>query len=76
MQKRDAVSTNSKILMMMKKNKIQMKTKTAMMTTMSIIQLVLYMNRMKMDLMLRILPIIVLADYHSMKTMMRSLAEK
>ena len=76
MQKRDAVSTKSKILMKSKKNKIQMKTKTAMMTTMSIIQLVLYMNRMKMDLMLRILPIIVLADYYSMKTMVRSLAEK
>jgi hypothetical protein len=75
-QKRDAVSTKSKILMKSKKNKIQMKTKTAMMTTMSIIQLVLYMNRMKMDLMLRILPIIVLADYYSMKTMVRSLAEK
>jgi hypothetical protein len=75
-QKRDAVSTNSKILMMMKKNKIQMKTKSAMMTTMSIMQLVLYMKRMKMDLMLRILPIILRADYHSMKTMVRSLAVK
>ena len=59
-----------------KKIKIQIKTKTAIMTAMKRIQKILLMKRMKMDLKLRLLPIILPADYHSKKTMMRSLTVK
>jgi hypothetical protein len=62
----------------MKKKNItyQIKTKTAMMIVMKRNQIVLLMKWMKMDLMLQILPIILPAEYHSKKTMMRSLTVK
>ena len=72
MQTRDAVLPMKK----KKKIKIQIKTKAAMMTAMKRIQMVPLMKMMKMDLKLRLLPIILPADYHSKKTMMRSLTVK